>query len=379
MSNQILKAVIHEHIEGSIQPNIAMQLAQKNNKTIPDNFIVKNDAGEFVYNYDTTQFEEFLNAYDTVANLISHAEDYYTITYDYLQSNCAVGMIYSELIISPEHMCKQLQSGDDNLNADIYYNAIAEIERAVADINKIYPVTVRLLAVGVRHLGQDELLKTAKFLQQNPHPMVTGFNIAGGEDYKTFADFQETHVLIDQINLKKSYHAGEIRPASSVDDAIAVGANRIGHGIASINSEHTIATLIEKNIPLEIAITSNVILAQSVGGRVENHPVRKIYNTGVQISLNGDDSGIFGVKSMQCEFDIARSVFAFNDLELMDITICTLQHAFVEQSIKQDLINKVYDSFKKFNYSTDQLQSMINNHNDIVKQRLSQHLTHISN
>lgn len=378
MSNRILKAVIHEHIEGSIQPNIAMQLATKNNKTIPDNFIIKNDANELVYNYDTTIFEEFLNAYDTVAELISSAEDYYTITYDYLLHNCKIGVIYSELIISPEHMCKQLQSGDDNLNADIYYNAIAEIERAVADINKIYPVTVRLLAVGVRHLGQDELLKTAKFLEKNPHPMVTGFNIAGGEDYKTFADFQETHDLISKLNLKKSYHAGEIRPASSVDDAIAVGANRIGHGIASINSEQTIATLIEKNIPLEIAITSNVILAQSVGGKVENHPVRKIYNTGVQISLNGDDSGIFGVKSMQCEFDIARAVFDFHDLELMDITICTLQHAFVDDKTKQSLIAMVYEQFKTLGYDQSQLYQLIDGHVDVVKARLLQHLPHIA-
>jgi Adenosine deaminase len=185
---------------------------------------------------------------------------------------------------------------------------------------------------------------TETFIENNPHPFITGFNIAGNEKAGHFDDFAKAHQLASKLNLKKSYHAGEIDCAESIIQALKHGANRIGHGIAAIEDDKLIKQLVENKITLEIALTSNRILVNNLHGDIHNHPIRKLYDKGVRITLNTDDAGIFGT-DIEKEYRLAEQIFHFSRLELFDITLCGIDAAFIESKEKSRLLNEVLAFF----------------------------------
>lgn len=344
------KAIIHEHVEGSITPEMAALLANKHGIALPDRFVFaegtysQQDYPNGRYAYDESDFGAFIKTYDVVSELLQTPEDYYLIMKDFLSRNAQQGLIYCEMLASPYHMCVREQDGSLQLDAQRYHQVMMSIEKAIEEIRVQYGLETRLHAVGVRHLGEQNVSCVVDFLQQNPRLSVTGFNIAGDERAGQFADFDYAHQSAERLGLGKSYHAGEICPAESIRMAIASGAKRIGHGIKAIDDPQLIQQLIDEDIMLEVSITSNRILVNEFGGQVEKHPVRALYDSGVRISLNTDDAGIFGT-DIGKEYQIASDVFGFSRPELLDVTLCAIEGGFVDAPTKQKLIDKVYSHF----------------------------------
>lgn len=351
MSSVLPKVILHEHIEGSVTPEMALVLANKHGVALPDDFLYpegaydKNEFPNGRYQYDETDFGAFVTAYDVVADLVRDAEDYYLIMKDYLSRNAQQGMIYCEMITSAFHLCCQEdQDGKVALNADQYHEFMQGIERAIEEVKQQYGTETRLQACGVRHLSQQHLDLSVDFIAQNPRASVTGFNIAGNEKAGEFEDFIYVHELVDNIPLPKSYHAGEIRGPESIRDALKFGAKRIGHGIAAIKDDALIEQLIGHQITLEVAPTSNRILVTEFEQKLDNHPLRRLYDKGVRLSINTDDAGLFGT-DVEKEYRIAQQVFGFKRVELLDVSLCALEAAFVSDDIKQELISQVYQAF----------------------------------
>ncbi|OCG28590.1 adenosine deaminase [Gilliamella sp. wkB108] len=344
------KVILHEHIEGSITPFMAQKLAEKNHIPFPDSLCYPTgeyDANEYKngrYRYDETNFNQFIQTYDTVSNFLKTPEDYYAITFDFLNRNARQGLIYCELFLSPYHICTTENNGEIIWHKEKFHQTLTQMDKAIVDVQKQHQITVRYHVIGVRHLGAKIVHETLRFIQHNPHHFITGFNIAGNEKAGHFDDFQDSHQLASQLKLQKSYHAGEIESAQSIIQALKHGAVRIGHGIRAIEDENLIQQLVKNNITLEIALTSNRILVNELHGNIYNHPVRKLYEQGVRVTLNTDDAGIFGT-DIEKEHHIAQSIFHFSRLELLDITLCGIYAAFVEKAIKEHLTHYVLSFF----------------------------------
>ena len=99
----------------------------------------------------------------------------------------------------------------------------------------------------------------------------------------------------------------------SIWDALALGAERIGHGIAAVRDPELMRHLRERDIPLEICITSNLVTG--VVKRIEDHPVRRLFDAGVPIVLNSDDPAMFRC-SLTGEYRLAAEQFGFTEAEL---------------------------------------------------------------
>ncbi len=344
------KVVLHEHLEGSVTPKIAKQLAVNNAVNLPSSLFYPEgeyDDSQFPdgrYFYNEGQFNEFITIYDRVASLIQTADDYYLITKDYLTRNAQQGLIYCELLISPYHMSASEIDGKVSWDSTHYNDKLLAITRAIEDVSQLYPLIVRLHAVGVRHLGPDIVYQTLLFVQQNHHDVITGFNIAGNELSYQFADFSMSHQLAKQLGFGLSYHAGEIGSDQQILSAIKAGAVRIGHGIRAINNDALINQLIENKILLEISVTSNRILVPELNGDIHQHPIRKLYDKGVRIAINTDDAGIFGT-DINKEYQIVQQIFHFTSVELLDIALCSLESAFLEDKYKKFMLQLVYQKF----------------------------------
>ncbi len=352
MDTKLPKVVLHEHIEGTVTPEMALVLAEKYSVTLPTNFIYqegKYSRSEFPngrYNYNESDFGAFVTTYDTVAALVRAPEDYYLIVKDYLSRNAEKGLVYCEIITSAFHLCyTEQEDGSGELDSEKYHQIMDAVERAIAEVKALYGTETRLQACGVRHLSLEHLNLSTDFIQQQPRSVITGFNIAGNELAGTFSDFTYVHELVDQIPLDKSYHAGEICGPDSIRQALKYGAKRIGHGIAAIKDEALIETLIRDNITLEIAPTSNRILVSELNQSLEHHPLRKLYEKGVRLSINTDDAGLFGT-DIGKEYHIAETQFGFTKVELLDVTLCALEAAFVEDEVRDTLIEQTYREMK---------------------------------
>jgi adenosine deaminase len=351
ITTPVPKVVLHEHIEGSVTPQMAQRLAKKYDVDLPKDFLYEPgqyDESQFPngrYRYDESDFREFIKAYDIVADLVRDPDDYYLIVKDYLSRNAQQGMVYCELITSAYHLCYQtLPDGKGEMNREKYHQIMDAIDAAIDAVFAQFGTVTRLHACGVRHLDKQELEQSVVFIRDNPRAMITGFNIAGNEMAGQFSDFESIHQLVESMGLSKSYHAGEICGPESVRNALACGAKRIGHGIASIKDPALIQQLISHNITLEISPTSNRILVPEFGQSLTHHPLRKIYLAGVRMTVNTDDAGLFGT-DIEKEYKIAVEQFGFSKMELLDITLCGLEAAFITDAEKHALVANVYRHF----------------------------------
>lgn len=343
------KATLHEHIEGTVTPELAAKLAQRHNVSLPDNFVMKDgeyDKADFPngrYAYDESDFWAFINTYDTVADLMRTPQDYYDVTKDYLSKNAAEGGVYAELIVSPMHMATEVnpKTGKAELSAPRYAAMLEAMSNAAEEVKESTGLETRFVATGVRNLGAENVTEVAKFVRDNPHPMVTGFGIAGNERAGKFDDFAEALSIAKSAGLKLALHAGEICGPESIRDAVRLGASRVGHGVSAVQDPALMKELAEKNVMVEVCPTSNRILVGELKGDLANHPARKLYDAGIKISLNPDDGGIFGTQTGK-EHRISAKQFGFTKAEMYDITLCALDCSFADVKTRKQLKENVY-------------------------------------
>lgn len=343
------KATLHEHIEGTVTPEMAAKLAQRHNVSLPDNFVMKDgeyDKADFPngrYAYDESDFWAFINTYDTVADMMRTPQDYYDVTKDYLSKNAADGGIYAELIVSPMHMATKVnpETGKAELSAPRYAAMLEAMTNAAEEVKESTGLETRFIATGVRNLGAENVTEVAKFVRDNPHPLVTGFGIAGNERAGKFDDFAEALSIAKGAGLKLALHAGEICGPESIRDAVRLGASRVGHGVSAVQDPALMKELAEKNIMVEVCPTSNRILVGELKGDLANHPARKLYDAGIKISLNPDDGGIFGTQTGK-EHRISAKEFGFTKAEMYDITLCALDCSFADVKTRKQLKENVY-------------------------------------
>lgn len=343
------KATLHEHIEGTVTPELAAKLAQRHNVSLPDNFVMKDgeyDKADFPngrYAYDESDFWAFINTYDTVADLMRTPQDYYDVTKDYLSKNAAEGGVYAELIVSPMHMATEVnpKTGKAELSAPRYAAMLEAMSSAAEEVKESTGLETRFVATGVRNLGAENVTEVAKFVRDNPHPMVTGFGIAGNERAGKFDDFAEALSIAKGAGLKLALHAGEICGPESIRDAVRLGASRVGHGVSAVQDPALMKELAEKNVMVEVCPTSNRILVGELKGDLANHPARKLYDAGIKISINPDDGGIFGTQTGK-EHRISAKEFGFTKAEMYDITLCALDCSFADVKTRKQLKENVY-------------------------------------
>lgn len=343
------KVTLHEHIEGTVTPEMAAKLAQRHQVSLPDNFVMadgKYDKQDFPngrYAYDESDFWAFISTYDNVADMMRTPQDYYDVTKDYLGKTAAEGGVYAELILSPAHMAVEVnpETGKSELSAKRYGAMMEAITKAATEVKEESGLETRFIATGVRNLGADNVKKTAEFVRDNPHPLVTGFGIAGNEREGEFDDFADALNIAKGAGLKLALHAGEIRGPESIKDAVRLGASRIGHGVSAPQDPGVMKELAEKNVMVEVCPTSNRILVGDLKGDLANHPARVLYDAGIRISLNPDDAGIFGTHTGK-EHKISAEKFGFTKAEMLDITLSAIESSFADVKTRKQVKENVY-------------------------------------
>lgn len=322
MTRSMPKAELHCHIEGATPP--ALAAAQAKRYSIDTSGFIKDGQ------YSWQDFTSFVQSYDATANLFRTEEDYALLAETYLTEIAEAGAIYSELIASPD------QGDAVGIGADAYMRGLAEgAERAKAKTG----IETRLLVVGIRHFGPERVVKAAEYAARRPHPLITGFNLAGEERMHRVADFTRAFDIARDAGLGITIHAGELSGAFSVRDALDhVRPSRISHGVRAIEDADLVKRLADEGTVLEVCPGSNVAL--SVFKDFESHPLRALHAAGVRVTLNSDDPPFFHT-SLAREYEVASTVMGFSDADILGMTCTAIEAAFVDEPTRQKLLAKL--------------------------------------
>ncbi len=350
MSYELLyvpKASLHEHLEGSASSSFVSKVIGENNK------------------YDKSDFNDFLQTYDKVATALEENPALYErLISEFLKENAENNVVYTEVIISPEHMAMK----EGSFDAKTYKERLEAMYYAIKEIKNHYDIEIRFIATGVRNKGIENVNKIAEIVKKHPHPLVTGFGIAGNENDGSYKQYASGFKAAQNLGLGLSLHAGELGSVDNIWQALQMEPNRIGHGIASIKSAQLVIHLAKNKVLLELCPTSNVLLAPEMESSYSNHPLGVLYDNGVRISLNADNAGLFDT-SIAKEYGVAKDRFGFSRIELLDITLCAIEAAFVDKKTKRRLIEQIDSQITKEDLNGFKLNSK-RAFNHILQQRL---------
>ena len=294
------KAELHVHLEGSVKPETMQELD-------PD---LSLEAIRSMYHF--TDFQGFLHTFKCLVERLRTPGDYAHITRRLLEHLTAENVRYAEITLSAGVVLWKKQEF-----APIY----AAVRQAAAG----FPIEVYWILDAVRHFGPEHARQVAELSAARVGDGVVAFGIGGDEERGPAQWFGDVYRFARSAGLRLTAHAGETAGPASVWAALAIGAERIGHGIRAIEDPDLLRHLRDDNIPLEICITSNVMTGAVPS--LEAHPLRRLYDAGVPITLATDDPGIFAV-TLSGEYDMAARHFGFSEPELRGIAENALRYGF---------------------------------------------------
>ncbi len=304
------KAELHLHLEGSIEPETLQELAPELS------------LEEIRARYEYEDFLGFLRSYKWVIDHLKQPDDYSLITRRLLEKLESQNVLYAEIILSAG---VTLWLGQE----------VGPVYEAVRRESQASKVEVWWLFDGVRQFGVDHVMKVAELAAERRDQGVLGFGIGGDEARGPAGLFRDAYRFAAAGGLRLTAHAGETEGPDSVWAALELGAERIGHGIRSIEDPVLIRHLRDHRIPLEISISSNV--ATGAVSSISDHPVRRLYDSGVPIVLNTDDPAMFHT-TLTREYALAGAEFGFSEQELREIAENGFRYAFRERAL--DLISR---------------------------------------
>jgi aminodeoxyfutalosine deaminase len=293
-------AELHLHLEGSVEVETLLEL---------DSSLTREEIARATAH---TDFEGFIQSYIWVNRKLNSPEDYALIARRLFEKLAAEGVVYAEVTISAGVILWKQQNF-----APIY----VAVEREAC----LSKVRVKWILDATRQFGVHAAKPVFDLAAERVNDGVVAIGLGGFEAGGPARWYADLYKEARDKGLRLVCHAGETTDASSVWEALEIGAERIGHGIRAVEDPALVAELKEKNIPLEICITSNV--RTGAVASLPEHPVRRLYDAGVPLVLNTDDPALFEC-SLAGEYEVARKEFGFTDEEIAGLVRNSFLYSF---------------------------------------------------
>ena len=321
------KAELHVHLEGSIQPATLLKLARQNNVELPAQTV------EDLQNWFTFRdFDHFIEIYFAISNCLKTSDDYELIAYEFGTQMALQNIRYAEVTFSPS--THQYSLG---IPFDVFFSGLT---KGRLRAQKDFGVEIRWVFDIVRDipellLNQRRAEYTLAVAEEGMHYGVVALGLGGGEVGNPSERYAEWFEKALERGLHSAPHAGETVGPESVWGAIRVlHAERLGHGVRSIEDSELINYLAERRIPLEICPTSNIRLG--VYPDLAAHPIRRLYEAGVPVTINSDDPPLFNT-TLNGEAKLLFAPFDFEINAINEILLNSIRYSFMPVDERQTL------------------------------------------
>lgn len=323
------KVELHLHLEGSVLPATARELAARHGLALP--FL---DGAESERSYRFRDFSHFVEAFVGLLECLREPDDFARVVLDLGREAARQHIRYLEVFFSPEvHVRRK----------GLRFDAIlAGMNAGRAEARRRWGVEMRWIADCARgaESGPIALTHTVEWISHlPPGDGVLGLGLGGNEVGRPAALFVDAFAAARAAGLRVVAHAGETTGPHTIWDTISLlQAERIGHGVRAVEDPALVAYLAERQIPLELCPTSNVCLGVVPAAR--DHPFRQLDEAGVLVTVNSDDPPLFGT-TLTDEYRLLAREFGYDAADLERITLNAVRASFLPEDEKARLAAEI--------------------------------------
>ncbi len=324
----IPKAELHLHIEGSFEPELMFEIANRNNIKLDYDSI---DSLKKAYKFNNLQ--EFLDIYYTGAKVLIHEQDFFDLTWAYLTKVHSQNLVHVEVFFDPQ------THTDRGIAFEVVINGIHKaLEKAKQELN----ISYKLIMSYLRHLSEEAAFKTLESSLPFKH-WIDGVGLDSSEMGNPPSKF----VRVFEASAKQGYklvaHAGEEGPADYIWEALdLLHVVRIDHGNRCLDDEALVQRLVENKIPLTLCPLSNVEL--KVIQKMEEHPLVNMLQKGLLATIHSDDPAYFGGYMNENYYETAKAL-KLNIEQLMQLAINAFEASWLSPEAKENHIAQVRSYF----------------------------------
>ncbi len=327
----IPKSEIHLHSEGMISLDTVNSFLKRKRKT-------PGSGRELDKLFTYNSLKDFIRSFLTIQNLFEEPGDFEILFDDaagYLKDN---NIVYCELFFAPSSF---IQKGIK------FSDMMSVIGKKIDEIKLKYGITIKIIIDISRTFGIENAAHNLVLAERYKDGHIIGIGLGGDELKGPARNFRKIFEEARQSGFHTVAHAGEDEgPRSIWDSLLLLKAERIGHGITSIQDPKLMEYLRDKAIPLEICITSNVFTKKIVK-KIEDHPVRKLYDSGIMVTINTDDPTFFHTTTID-EYWNLYSKLNFSLEEIKNIIINGFKACFLDDSSKKHYIRTAETAWKAY-------------------------------
>lgn len=272
------KCELHIHIEGSLEPELMFALARRNGIRLPYQSV---QALRDAYRFGNLQ--DFLNLYYQGMSVLVTEQDFYDLAFAYLERAHADNVRHVEMFFDPQgHTSRGIP----------FATVIDGLHRAIGDAKRILGVQASLIMCFLRHLDEADAERTLDSALAFKDRIV-GVGLDSSEAGHPPSKFKHVFNRARDAGFFLSAHAGEEGPPDYVWQALDVlGVARIDHGNRSLEDATLVGRLASDQVPLTMCPLSNLRLR--VVDDLKQHPLRRLMDKGVIVTVNSDDPAYFG-------------------------------------------------------------------------------------
>jgi adenine deaminase len=276
--DRLPKAELHLHIEGSLEPELLFALAARNGVAIPFASVEEVRAA-----YSFSNLQDFLDIYYQGMSVLITEQDFYDLTWAYLERAHADTVRHVEIFFDPQGHTERGVAFETVLNG---------IERALKDGEARLGISYRLIMCFLRHLSEEDAFATLD--QALPHlERIHGVGLDSSEVGHPPAKFQRVFTRARDLGLHVTAHAGEEGPPEYVREALdLLHVERIDHGNRALEDPALVHHLARDGVTLTVCPLSNLRLC--VIGDIAESPVKRMLDLGLKATVNSDDPAYFG-------------------------------------------------------------------------------------
>jgi adenosine deaminase len=272
------KCELHIHIEGSLEPEMMFALARRNGITLPYESV---EALRRAYQFGNLQ--GFLDLYYQGMSVLITEQDFYDLAFAYLQQAHADNVRHVEMFFDPQgHTSRRIA----------FATVIGGLHRGIVDAEREFGIRASLIMCFLRHLDEADAQKTLDSALAFRDKIV-GVGLDSAEVGNPPNKFKHVFARAREAGLFLTAHAGEEGPAAYVWEALdLLGVGRIDHGNRSLDDQALVARLAREQLALTVCPLSNLRLR--VVDELVHHPLRRMMDQGLMVTLNSDDPAYFG-------------------------------------------------------------------------------------
>ncbi|MFC9031110.1 adenosine deaminase [Streptomyces cyaneofuscatus] len=307
------KAELHLHIEGTLEPELAFALAERNGVTLP-----YATTEELRRAYQFEDLQSFLDLYYALMAVLRTEEDFTELADAYLARAAAQGVRHAEIFFDPQaHTARGVPIG----------TVIEGLSRALERSEETHGISTQLILCFLRDLSAEAALGTLDAARPYLH-RISAVGLDSAEVGHPPAKFREVYEAATALGLRKVAHAGEEGPPSYIREALDVlGVERVDHGLRCMEDPELVARLVADRVPLTLCPLSNVRLRTV--DTLKDHPLPEMMAAGLLCTVNSDDPAYFGGYAGD-NFDAVRDALALDPEQLRTLARNSFEAAFLD-------------------------------------------------